>query len=123
MSLRSLIRLLALGLVCLLLAIPLWDVAGGWFLLVGPGLLLLVLGYLLLAAGRPPLSRWQLRYYLPEGDGSDGQSAGPDHLTEVLLYAQNFERDHYAFDAESDFVGEAAGSSRNRPRALPSTTR
>jgi Mlc titration factor MtfA (ptsG expression regulator) len=32
-----------------------------------------------------------------------------DHLTEVLLYAQNFERDHYAFDAESDFVGEAAG--------------
>jgi hypothetical protein len=32
-----------------------------------------------------------------------------DQLTEVLLYAQNFERDHYAFDAESDFVGEAAG--------------
>jgi Mlc titration factor MtfA (ptsG expression regulator) len=32
-----------------------------------------------------------------------------DQLTEVLLYAQNFERDHYTFDAESDFVGEAPG--------------
>ena len=32
-----------------------------------------------------------------------------DQLTEVLLYAQNFERDHYAFDPESDFVGEAPG--------------
>jgi MtfA peptidase len=32
-----------------------------------------------------------------------------DHLTEVLLYAQNFERDHYTFDPGSDFVGEAPG--------------
>ncbi len=32
-----------------------------------------------------------------------------DHLSEVLLYAQNFERDHYTFDRESDFVGEAPG--------------
>jgi hypothetical protein len=32
-----------------------------------------------------------------------------DQLTEVLLYAQNFERDHYSFDPESDFVGEAPG--------------
>jgi Mlc titration factor MtfA (ptsG expression regulator) len=32
-----------------------------------------------------------------------------DQLTEVLLYAQNFERDHYSFDPESEFVGEAPG--------------
>jgi hypothetical protein len=32
-----------------------------------------------------------------------------DQLTEVLLYAQNFERDHYTFDPASDFVGEAPG--------------
>jgi Mlc titration factor MtfA (ptsG expression regulator) len=32
-----------------------------------------------------------------------------DQLTEVLLYAENFERDHYAFDPESDLVGQAAG--------------
>jgi MtfA peptidase len=32
-----------------------------------------------------------------------------DQLTEVLLYAENFERDHYTFDAESELVGEAAG--------------
>jgi len=32
-----------------------------------------------------------------------------DHLAEVLLYAQNFERDHYSFDPGSDFVGEAPG--------------
>jgi Mlc titration factor MtfA (ptsG expression regulator) len=31
-----------------------------------------------------------------------------EQLTEVLLYAQNFERD-YAFSSESDRVGEAAG--------------
>jgi Mlc titration factor MtfA (ptsG expression regulator) len=32
-----------------------------------------------------------------------------DQLTEVLLYAENFERDHYTFDPESNFVGEAPG--------------
>jgi hypothetical protein len=32
-----------------------------------------------------------------------------DQLTEVLLYAQNFERDHYSFDPDSEFVGEAPG--------------
>jgi Mlc titration factor MtfA (ptsG expression regulator) len=32
-----------------------------------------------------------------------------DQLAEVLLYAENFERDHYSFDPESDYVGEAPG--------------
>lgn len=88
MSFRSLIRLLVLALVCLPLSVPLWNVAGLWPLLVGPGLLLLVLGYLVLTAGGPPLTRWQLRYYLPSQASSDEKPAeeGLDRLEDTLNF-------------------------------------
>jgi len=82
MSLRSLIRLLVLALLCLPLSVPLWEIAGPWPLLAGPGLLLLALGYLVLTAGGAPLRRWQLRYHLP------AEIAGEDlgRLEETLSF-------------------------------------
>ncbi len=68
MSLRTLIRLLALALVSMPLSVLLWDVAGPWPLLAGLGLLLLTCGYLLLLAGEGDLTRWQLRYQMDAED-------------------------------------------------------
>jgi hypothetical protein len=62
MSLRMLIRLGALGLGLLLFSPLLWQAAGPWPLFLGLGLFILLVGYLLLSSGRPPISRWQLRY-------------------------------------------------------------
>ena len=88
MSLRTLIRLLALALACLLLVVPLWDVAGPVLLMFGPGLLLLTLGYLTLTKGGAALSRWQLRYHLPEGKDGEGNLPGLDwnRLEDILDY-------------------------------------
>jgi hypothetical protein len=62
MSLRTLIRFGALALGLLLSSPLLWQAAGPWPLPLGLGLLILAVGYLLLSSGRPPVSRWQLRY-------------------------------------------------------------
>ncbi len=94
MSLRILICLLTLALVCLPLSIPLWNTAGPWILLAGPGLVLLTLGYLALTKGGPSLSRWQLRYYLPacppEREETDLDGKVPelsrDRLEDTLNY-------------------------------------
>ena len=94
MSLRILIYLLTLALVCLPLSIPLWNAAGPWILLAGPGLVLLTLGYLALTKSGPPLSRWQLRYYLPacppEREETDLDGKAPelsrDRLEDTLNY-------------------------------------
>jgi hypothetical protein len=64
MSLRTLTRLGALALGLLLASPLLWQAAGPWPLLLGSGVLALTLGYLLLATGRPAISRWQLRYQM-----------------------------------------------------------
>jgi len=62
MSLRTLVRLGALALGLLLFSPLLWRAAGPWPLFLGLGLFSLTTGYLLLSSGRPPISRWQLRY-------------------------------------------------------------
>jgi len=62
MSLRTLIRLGALGLGLILFSPLLWQTAGPWPLLLGLGLLVTTAVYLLLASGQAKISRWQLRY-------------------------------------------------------------
>ena len=62
MSLRTLMRTAGLALGLLLFSPLLWQAAGPWPLLAGLGLPFLAVGYLLLSAGRPAVSRWQLRY-------------------------------------------------------------
>ena len=79
MSLRTLIRLLATGLVSMPLSVLLWGLVGPWPLLAGVTLLLLTCGYLLLLAGEGDLTRWQLRYQLDAGDD-------PEHLENVLRF-------------------------------------
>ena len=79
MSLRTLIRLLATGLVSMPLPVLLWDLVGPWPLLAGVGLLLLTCGYLLLLAGEGDLTRWQLRYQMDAGDDLE-------HLENVLRF-------------------------------------
>lgn len=64
MSIRAFFRSMALA-VGLLLAVPLlWQAAGPWSLLAGPGLMVVVTGYLALSIAwpGPPRSRWQIRY-------------------------------------------------------------
>lgn len=62
MSLRTLMRTAGLAAGLLLFSPLLWQAAGPWPLLAGLGLPFLAVGYLLLSAGRPAVSRWQLRY-------------------------------------------------------------
>jgi len=71
MSLRMLIRLGALGLGLLLFSPLLWQAAGPWPLLAGVGLPILITGYLLLSSGRPPVSRWQIRYWTETRQAND----------------------------------------------------
>ena len=71
MSLRTLIRFGALALGLLLFSPLLWQAAGPWPLFAGLGLFTLTLGYLLLATGRPPVSRWQLRYRMETRQAND----------------------------------------------------
>ena len=82
MSLRTLIRLLALTLATAPLPALLWDVTGPWPLLAGLGLLLLIVGYLTLPAGEGNLTRWQLRYQLDPDDDLE-------HLENVLSFLAN----------------------------------
>ena len=73
MSIRTLIRIVALS-TGLVLASPLaWSRAGPLQALLGVGLLLLAAGYLAALAGGGDFTRWQLRYHLPS-------SVDQDHL-------------------------------------------
>jgi len=91
MSLRTLIRLLATGLVSMPLSVLLWGLVGPWPLLAGVTLLLLTCGYLLLLAGEGDLTRWQLRYQM---DAQDDR----EHLEDVL---------HFLADKAGHFTVEA----------------
>ena len=91
MSIRTLIRILALS-VGLVLVPPLaWSAAGlpvlsgaeGLPALVGVGLLLLTAGYLVLLAGGGDLTRWQLRYHLLGGAGQ-GDLDRLEHILDFL---------------------------------------
>jgi hypothetical protein len=64
MSLRTFIRIAALALGLLLFSPLLWPAAGPWPLLVGLGLSVTTVAYLLLASGRAKVSRWQIRYQM-----------------------------------------------------------
>ena len=79
MSLRTLIRLLAIALVSMPLSVLLWNLVGPWPLLTGPMLFLLTCGYLVLLAGEGDLTRWQLRYQLDA-------EADREHLENVLRF-------------------------------------
>ena len=80
MSFRILIRLLTLALASMALSAPLWNYAGPWLLLAGPGLVLSILGYLALTRSRHSISRWQLRYWLPvrSPEGQETELGGKD---------------------------------------------
>jgi hypothetical protein len=107
MSIRTLIRMVALSL-ALLLASPLtWSAAGLFTALVGVGLLLMIAGYLVLLARGGDLTRWQLRYHLPSGAGQQdpselspsGRSLG--RLEHIL---------HFLADRTGHFVLEASAT-------------
>ena len=91
MALRTFIRLLALALATAPLSFLLWDVAGPLPLLVGLGLVGLSLLYLVLLAGGGNLTRWQFRYHLKPGDGTE-------RLEEIL---------HFLAEKTAHFVVEA----------------
>jgi hypothetical protein len=92
MSIRTLIRIVAvcLGLV---LASPLaWSVLGPFAALLGVGSLLLTAVYLMVLASGQDATRWQLRYHLPSGPLHDGPSElspsgrSLDRLEQVLHF-------------------------------------
>jgi hypothetical protein len=91
MSLRTLIRLAVLALAAFLFSPLLWPTAGPWTSLAGPGLLVATLGYLLLASGARPTSRWQLRYQMDTRQANERLDATlnflADHAGQITLEA------------------------------------
>lgn len=93
MALRTFLRLLALALATIPLSFLLWDVTGPLPLLAGLGLWGLVLGHLALLAGGENVTRWQLRYQLGPGDGTD-------RLEDLLLFLAQ-RTGHFVVEANS----------------------
>jgi hypothetical protein len=127
MSLRTLLRLLALALATAPLSFLFWDVAGTLPILVGLGVVLLMLGYLVLLAGEPPLTRWHLRYRLEAGDDPSGLSPSGqslEYLEKVLGFLAE-KAGHFVVEANGQglFLELPAAFDRyveaQLPRALP----
>ena len=66
MSLRTLTRVVALGLALIVTTPLFWPAAGPLPALAGLALLVLAAGYLALGAGGPPTTCWQIRYVLED---------------------------------------------------------
>jgi hypothetical protein len=117
MALRTFLRLLTLALATAPLSFLLWDVAGLLPLLVGLGLMVSALGYLLLLTGEGELTRWQLRYQLDD-------RADREHLEQVLRFLVE-KTGHFVLEANAQGLFLELPEALDRyveaqlPRALP----
>jgi hypothetical protein len=82
MSLRNLIRLLAACSTAIPVTLLTTKASGAWLLLCGLAGLLLAVGYLALLAREGDLTRWQLRYHLEPGTGTERLEATLRYLVD-----------------------------------------